>query len=404
MRKLIEKWLGVNLVVRIVGALIFGTLAGIFFPSAGFLAVFGNIFVGLMKAVAPVLVFFMVCASVSQSSKAVGSRFKTVIFLYIVSMSLAATVSTLGSFLFRLKISFLSSCVQSLPKSTPSNLNGIFLNFFDSMIQNPLISIANGNYLGILFWAIVFGFGMKLVGRRTAIQLSSDISTVTLKIIQGIIQLAPFGIFGLVYKSICESGISIFRDYGQLLALLVGCMLFSALVINPAIVGCVLRKNPYPLILKCLKSSGIPAFFTRSSAANIPVNMQLCQELGLDKDFYSVSIPLGATVNMSGAAVTITVMTLSVCHTLGVSVDVFSALILSLVATLGAAGTSGMAGGSLLLIPMACSLFGIGNDVAMQAVGVGFVIGVIQDSFETALNSSSDVVFSATAEFLERKK
>ena len=258
----------------------------------------------------------------------------------------------------------------------------------------------NANYIGILTWALLFGFALRAASESTKYMMT-ELSEGVSKVVRWIINLAPFGIMGLVFSSVSEYGLEIFTSYGKLLVVLVGCMLFIALVVNPIIVACLLKRNPYPLVFRCLKESGVTAFFTRSSAANIPVNMQLCEKLGLDKDIYSVSIPLGATINMDGAAITITVMTLAAAHTLGISVDIPTAIVLSVLATLAACGASGVAGGSLLLIPMACSLFGISNDIAMQVVGVGFIIGVVQDSVETALNSAGDVLFAATAEFHE---
>jgi serine/threonine transporter len=269
------------------------------------------------------------------------------------------------------------------------------------MVANPISAIIGGNYVGILTWAVILGLALRKLANDQTKDVLNDISNAVSTVVGWVIQLAPFGIMGLVFSSVSEYGLEIFTSYGKLLAVLVGCMLFIALVINPAIVAFLLKKNPYPLVFRCLKESGITAFFTRSSAANIPVNMQLCEKLGLDKDMYSVSIPLGATINMDGAAITITVMTLAAAHTLGISVDIPTAIILSVLATLAACGASGVAGGSLLLIPMACSLFGISNDIAMQVVGVGFIIGVVQDSVETALNSAGDVLFAATAEFRE---
>ncbi|MBQ3470889.1 MAG: serine/threonine transporter SstT, partial [Clostridia bacterium] len=253
--------------------------------------------------------------------------------------------------------------------------------------------------IGILFWAVVLGLALKKLASDGTKQMFTDISNAVSHAVRWIINLAPFGILGLVYSSVSSNGLAIFTNYGKLLALLVGCMLTVALVVDPLIAGIAMRRNPYPLVFRCLKESGLTAFFTRSSAANIPINMQLCERLGLDKDMYSVSIPLGATINMDGAAVTITVMTLAAAHTMGVKVDIFSALVLSFLATLGACGASGVAGGSLLLIPMACSMFGISQDVSMQVVGIGFIIGVVQDSVETALNSAGDVMFAATAEY-----
>jgi len=264
--------------------------------------------------------------------------------------------------------------------------------------------MSQANYIGILFWAILFGLALKQKASQQTINVIQDFSEVIMLTVKWVIQFAPFGILGLVFKSVSVSGLEVFTTYGQLLLLLVGCMMANTLIFNPLISYIMLRRNPYPLLFTCLKESGLQAFFTRSSAANIPINMNLCKKLGLDIDFYSVSIPLGATINMNAAAVTITVMTLAVAHTIGVEVTFASAVLLCVIATLGACGTSGVAGGSLLLVPMACSFFNISNDIAMQAVAVGFIIGVIQDSVETALNSSGDVFFTATAEYYDRMK
>jgi serine/threonine transporter len=279
----------------------------------------------------------------------------------------------------------------------------VLKNLLMNIVSNPVDSLVKANYIGILAWAVVFGLALKAATPGTKKALH-DISAAVTKAVHWIINCAPFGILGLVYNTVSTNGLSIFTDYGKLLALLVGCMLFTVFVTNPIIVFSMLRRNPYPLILKCLKESGLTAFFTRSSAANIPMNMALCEKLGLNEDNYSVSIPLGSTINMDGAAITITVMSLAAAHTMGISVDIPTAIILSVLAAVSACGASGVAGGSLLLIPLACSLFGISNDVAMQVVGVGFIIGVVQDSVETCLNSSSDVLLTATAELYQRRK
>ena len=268
-----------------------------------------------------------------------------------------------------------------------------------NMVSNPLTAIAEANYISILFWAVIFGMGAKMLANDSTKKMMEDLAEIISKIVRWIINLAPFGIMGLVYSNVSTNGLAIFADYGKLLILLVGCMLAVALVIDPLIAAIVLRRNPYPLVFRCLKESGLTAFFTRSSAANIPVNMELCKKLGLDREMYAVSIPLGATINMDGAAITIAVMALAAANTMGIQVSFLTAIILAFIATLAACGTSGVAGGSLLLIPMACSLFGVDANVAMQVVAVGFVIGVVQDSVETALNSSGDVMFAATAEY-----
>lgn len=307
-------------------------------------------------------------------------------------------IAVVSSFLFPMDIKLITSDVATTP---PGGLVEIFQSILNSIVQNPIAAIGSANYVGILAWAVMLGLAFKAFASQHLKESLQSISDAVSQVVRWIIGLAPFGILGLVYTAVSTSGLSIFADYGKLLLLLVGTMAFVALVSNPLIVGLTLRRNPYPLVFKCLRESGLTAFFTRSSAANIPVNMSLCERLGLDKDFYSVSIPLGATINMDGAAVVITIMTLAAAYTLGINVSFFSAIVLSILATLGACGTSGVAGGSLLLIPMACSMFGINNDIAMQVVAVGFIISVIQDSCETAINSSGDVLFTATAEFRE---
>jgi serine/threonine transporter len=286
-----------------------------------------------------------------------------------------------------------------LDSTPPGGVAEVLTNVLTNIVSNPITALSSGNYMGILFWAVLFGLAMKKLGTPNSKEFLNNVSDGVSQVVRWIINMAPFGIMGLAFATVSQNGLSIFTTYGSLLALLVGCMLVVALVVDPFIAFLFLRVNPYPLVFKCLKESGITAFFTRSSAANIPINMALCERLGLDKEMYSVSIPLGATINMDGAAITITVMTLAAANTLGMKVDFATALILSVMATLAACGASGVAGGSLLLIPMSCSLFGIPADIAIQVVGVGFIIGIVQDSVETALNSSGDVMFAATAEY-----
>lgn len=400
MKGLVQKYVGVNLVLKIAVGLAIGVIAALAAPGFTLISLFGDIFVGALKSVAPILVFVLVICSLSNAGKGIGSRFRTVIILYMVSTFLAAILAVIASKLFPVTLVF----KEATEGSAPSGISEVLRTFFTSMVTNPVKAIAEANYIAVLTWAVVFGIAIKTIATDATKEVLQNISDAISKSVQWIIQLAPFGIMGLVFTAVSTNGLDIFAVYGKLLAVLVGCMLFGALVINPFIVFLSIHKNPYPLVLRCLRESGVTAFFTRSSAANIPVNMALCEKLGLDRDMYSVSIPLGATINMDGAAITITIMTLATANTLGITVDIPTAILLSIIAALGACGSSGVAGGSLLLIPMACSLFGIPNDVAMQTVGVGFVIGVIQDSFETALNSSGDVVFAATAEFRERIK
>ena len=397
---LFTKWNQTSLVLRILIGLVLGTILGLTVPQWKAIGILGLLFVGALKAIAPVLVAVLVAASIAKAGGGLGARFRTVIFEYLLSTFLAALSAVIGSFLFPVTLQL----SDVLDKAAPGALSDVFSHLLTNMVANPVASLMDANYIGILFWAIMLGVALKLVASRQTIEVVHDFSKVITRIVRWVIQFAPFGILGLVFKSVSDSGMDVFSTYGQLVLLLVGCMLASALIFNPLISFLMLRRNPYPLLFTCLKVSGLQAFFTRSSAANIPINLSLCKKLGLDEEFYSVSIPLGATINMNGAAVTVTVMTLAVAHTVGVEVSFLSALFLSLIATLAACGASGVAGGSLLLIPMACSFLNIGNDVAMQAVAVGFIIGVIQDSVETAINSSGDVFFTATAEYYDRRK
>ena len=325
----------------------------------------------------------------------ISGNMKRVIFLYLLGTFAAALVAVLASFLFPVQMVLSSASTEVTP---PDGIGQVLSNLLLKIVDNPVNAIIEANYIGILSWAIVFGIAMREASKNSK-ELLKTMASVTSKIVEWIINLAPFGILGLVFKTISDQGIASLANYGILLGLLIATMVFVALVINPLIAFLFIKKNPYPLVWKCLRISGVTAFFTRSSAANIPVNMKLCEDLGLNPDTYSVSIPLGSTINMAGAAVTINILTLAAVNTLGISVDFATAFVLSIVAAISACGASGIAGGSLLLIPVACSLFGITNDIAMQVVGVGFVIGVIQDSCETALNSSTDVLFTAVAEF-----
>lgn len=393
-----KKWQSISLILRIVCGLVVGVLLALSMPDNGVVPIFGSLFVGLLKGIAPVLVFVLVISALANASGDIGGRFKTVVFLYVAGTLLAAAAAVCFSFAMPVGM-VLTDAATNTP---PGGIGDVIKTILSNMVANPVAAIMNANYVGILCWAIIFGMGFKKLASDGTREMVAELAAVVSRAVTWIIQLAPFGIMGLVYSAVSENGMSIFVDYGMLLVVLVGTMFIMTFIVNPLIVFMFLRKNPYSLNWKCLRTSGVTAFFTRSSAANIPVNMELCKELGLDEDFYSVSVPLGATINMEGAAITITVMTLAVAHTLGIQVDIPTAIILSVLATVGACGASGVAGGSLLLIPMACSLFGISNDIAMQAVGVGFIIGVIQDSCETALNSSTDALFAATAEFKER--
>ncbi len=400
MSKLFSFYSKSPLILRIAVGLVIGVCLGLWVPQVSFVTIFGDVFVGALKAIAPVLVFVLVISSLSGAGEGIGKRFRTVIGFYMSSTFLAALVAVLGSYLFKVTVPLNSTVEQT----APSGLAEVFKSLLSNMVMNPVKALIEGNYIGILLWSVIIGLALRSVaGDKTKLVLK-DISDAVSKTVAWVIQLAPFGIMGLVCGSVGEYGLEIFTDYGKILALLVGCMLAVAFVVDPLLVGIVLKRNPYPLVLKCFKESGLTAFFTRSSAANIPVNMALCEKFGLDREYYSVAIPLGATINMDGAAITITVMSLSAAFSQGINVNILLALVLSLVATLGACGASGVAGGSLLLIPMACSLLGVGQDVAMQVVAVGFIIGVVQDSLETAINSAGDVIFCATAEFREWKK
>ena len=370
---LLKKWTDISLVLRILFGLIIGAILGLAVPQWTGIAILGQVFVSALKAIAPVLVAVLVMSSIARAGKGLGSRFRTVVSEYLLSTFVAAILAVVGSFLFPVTLQLTDVATGEAPGA----LTDVFTNLLTNMVANPLLSASNANYIGILFWAIIFGLALKKVASPTTINVIHDFAEVISQAMKWVIQFAPFGILGLVFASVSESGLEVFTTYGHLVLLLVGCMLVNALVSNPLISLLMMRRNPYPLLFTCLKESGLNAFFTRSSAANIPINMNLCKKLGLDEEFYSVSIPLGATINMNGAAVTITVMTLAVAHTVGVEVAFFSALFLGIIATLGACGASGVAGGSLLLVPMACSFLGIGNDVAMQAVAIGFIIGVV---------------------------
>lgn len=395
MKKLYEQWTSISLVKRIVVGLIIGAVLGLAAPQASGLVILGDVFVGALKGIAPLLVFFLIISSLCHAGKSHGGVIKTVIILYMFSTFLASLIAVFASHLFPVTLTL---TVEAADLSAPQGIVEVFRTLLLNIVANPVSAIINANYIGILSWAVLFGIGLRGANDNTK-KFFDDVSTGLSKVVTWIISFAPFGILGLVYSAVSTNGLGIFTEYGRLLAVLVGSMLFIYFVTNPILVYWCIRRNPFPLIFKCLKRSAITAFFTRSSAANIPVNMEVCEEMGLDKDTYSVTIPLGATINMDGAAITITIMSLAAAHTLGIPVDLPTGIILSILATLSACGASGVAGGSLLLIPMACSLFGIPNDIAMQVVGVGFIIGVIQDSVETALNSSSDLLLSASAEF-----
>ena len=400
-KKIAAAYNNVSLILRIAIGLVIGALLALICPGATWLEELGNLFVGALKGIAPVLVFVIVASALAQGSSKLDRRFGTVVWLYMLTTFVAAALSVVTSKLFPQTLVLAAAAEAEV---IPQGLGEVMRTLLSNIVSNPVASIMNGNYIGILLWACLFGLAMKKLASDSTKTFLSNTADAVSTVVRWIINLAPFGIMGLVFTNVSGNGLSIFTQYGSLLLLLVGTMLTMAFIINPIIIFIYLRCNPYPLVLRCLRESGLTAFFTRSSAANIPVNMALCEKLDLDKDIYSVSIPLGATINMDGAAITITIMTLAAANTLGMQVSLPAAILLSIMSALGACGASGVAGGSLLLIPMACSLFGISNDVAMQVVGVGFIIGVIQDSVETALNSAGDVEFAATAEYHQWRK
>ena len=400
MKQALNFWNQLSLINRIIIGMIIGILLGIFVPQAAAVGTIGTVFVSALKAIAPLLVFFIVLSALAQHKEGHETNMKSIVILYLFGTFAAALVGVIASFAFPITLTLTDSVSEiKAPEGIASVLQTLIL----KIVDNPVNALMSGNYIGILSWAVVFGFAFRKADETTKSFLH-QISEATSHVVKVVISFAPFGIMGLVYTTVSENGVGVFANYGELILVLVGSMFFVALIMNPIIVFFMIKENPYPLVFRCLKDSGITAFFTRSSAANIPVNMELCRDLGLDEDSYSVSIPLGATINMAGAAITITVLSLAAVNTLGIQVDFLTALVLSILSTVAACGASGVAGGSLLLIPVACSLFGISNDIAMQVVGVGFIIGVLQDSCETALNSSTDVLFTAAAEFRQWKK
>lgn len=401
MKRFISTWNRTSLIKRIAIGVVVGAVLGLLVPKFTVIGLLGDMFVGGLKAIAPLLVFALVANALSQTREGQQSNMKTVIVLYFFGTFAAALTAVISHYIF--PISLKLGAAAATKATAPQGVGEVFKDLLLKMVDNPVNAVAQANYIGVLVWAVVFGFAMRTASNHTK-DLLNTLAEVTSQIVRWIINLAPFGILGLVFNTISENGVGVLADYGILILVLVGTMAFVALVVNPIIAFVMMGKNPFPLVFRCLKDSGITAFFTRSSAANIPVNLQLCKDLGLNPDTYSVSIPLGSTINMAGAAVTINVLTLAAVTTLGIQVDFATALILSVVSAISACGASGIAGGSLLLVPVACSLFGISNDLAMQVVGVGFIVGVIQDSCETALNSSTDVLFTAVAEKSRWKK
>lgn len=396
LRGVADKYNGVSLIIRIIVGLIAGTALALVVPHMTWIGEFGTLFVSALKAVAPILVFVLVASALAQGNSKLDGRFGTVLFLYLFTTFLSAVVAVLTSRMFPQTISLGDAADADV---VPQGLSEVVQTLLTNIVANPIQAMIDGNYICILMWASLFGLAMKGIANESSKAFLANVADGVSQVIRWVINLAPFGIMGLVFTSVSENGLAAFTEYGSLLLLLVGTMLLMVLVFGPLVIFLYLHRNPYPLVYRCFKESGLTAFFTRSSAANIPVNMQLCEKLGLDKDMYSVSIPLGATINMNGAAITITIMAMAAANTMGIQISLPAAILLSVVSALGACGASGVAGGSLLLIPMACSLFGISNDIAMQVVGVGFIIGVIQDSVETCLNSASDVEFAATAEY-----
>ena len=400
MKSAVKFWNSLSLVKQIIVGLIIGIILALTLgDKVSGIVILGNLFVNALKGVAPVLVFFIVMGAICQHQKGQKTNMKSVIVLYLTGTFLAGTSAVVSSFIFPMSIELAEGAGDVTP---PGGLTEVLQNLLFQIVANPVDALMNANYIGILTWAILLGIALRHAsdGTKKAI---GDISEAVSQLVRWVIRFAPLGVMGLVFNAINEGGIEALGAYGKLIILLVGTMLFVALIMNPIIVFITTRQNPYPLVFTCLKDSGITAFFTRSSAANIPVNMSLCKKLGLDKDTYSISIPLGSTINMEGASVTISVLTLAATNFLGIDVDFGTALLLCIVSAISACGASGVAGGSLLLIPLACSLFGIPNDIAMQVVGVGFIIGVIQDSCETALNSSTDVLFTAAADIRSKR-
>lgn len=401
MKQLMKKWNEISLVKRIICGLAIGILLGLTVPQVTVISILGDLFVSALRAVAPLLVLFLVMGALAHQGNGTRSNMKQVIFLYLFGTFVSGCVAVAASFLFPVTITLTQSADTAA--AAPSGIGEVLNSLLVSVVSNPVDALANANYLGILAWAVLLGIALRKAGEGTKSSIMQIADAFSL-IVRWIINCAPLGVLGLVFTTISEQGLSSLLGYGRLILLLVGTMAFVAFIVNPLITFAALRQNPYPLVLKCLKDSGITAFFTRSSAANIPVNMKLCEELGLDRNTYAVSIPLGSTINMGGASITISILTLAAVHTLGISVDIPTAVILCVLSAASACGASGVAGGSLLLVPLACSLFGIPDDIAMQVVGTGFIVGVIQDSCETAINSSTDVLYTAIAEFSQRRK
>lgn len=400
MKNLLKRWNDTSLVLRILCGLILGVILGLVAPQATPVALLGDLFVGALKAVAPILVLFLVMTALSRHQEGQKTNMSRVIVLYLLGTFIDGCVAVVTSFLFPVTLELTAAQEQT---AAPGGIGEVLHTLLMNLVANPVDALVNANYIGILAWAVLLGVALRKADPGTKRALENIADAVS-QVVRWVISCAPFGVMGLVFNSISQLGVESLLSYGKLILLLVGTMVFVALVVNPLIAFVFLRRNPYPLVLKCLWRSGLTAFFTRSSAANIPVNLKLCEELGLDEDTYAVSTPLGSTINMGGASITISILALAAAHTLGIQVDIFTAIILCVLSAVSACGASGVAGGSLLLVPLACSLFGISNDVAMQVVGVGFIVGVIQDSCETAINSSTDVLYTAVAELSQRRE
>ena len=399
MKNLLKRWNDTSLVLRILCGLILGVILGLAAPQATPVALLGDLFVGALKAVAPILVLFLVMTALSRHQEGQKTNMSRVIVLYLLGTFIDGCVAVVTSFLFPVTLELTAAQEQT---AAPGGIGEVLHTLLMNLVANPVDALVNANYIGILAWAVLLGVALRKADPGTKRALENIADAVS-QVVRWVISCAPFGVMGLVFNSISQLGVESLLSYGKLILLLVGTMVFVALVVNPLIAFVFLRRNPYPLVLKCLWRSGLTAFFTRSSAANIPVNLKLCEELGLDEDTYAVSIPLGSTINMGGASITISILSLAAAHTLGIPVDFPTAVVLCVLSAISACGASGVAGGSLLLVPLACSLFGISNDVAMQVVGVGFIVGVIQDSCETAINSSTDVLYTAVAELSQKR-
>ena len=403
MKTLITRWTATSLVLRIFSGALLGIIFALLLPQAVGISMLGAFFVGALKSVAPLLVLILVLDSLLNTPHGIGAKLRLIVFMYIISMVLAAAFAAAVSFLFPVELP-LSASALALPASSDNLSPHLFSQLLSGLTENPLAAVANANYISILFWSIIFGLALKNFASPTTKQFLKDLTHGISKVVSWLIEFAPFGILGLVFEAVSTNGLIVFEQYGRLVATIVGCMLAVALFIIPLMVALLLRRNPYPLVFRCLKESGITAFFTRSSAANIPVNMDLCQRLQLDENIYAVSIPLGATLNMNASAVTLTILALAAAHSLGLEVGFDTAFVLCLFSTISACGASGVAGGSLLLIPLACSLLGIPENISAQVVAIGFITSIIQDSFETTVNSASDVIFTATADYYYQQR